>query len=306
MNPVELSIVIPVYNSEDCLAELYQQITTALQSISYELIFVNDKSKDRSWDKIVSILKTDPKVKGVSLKKNAGQDNAIMAGLTFVRGNFVVIMDDDLQHSPFDILKLYDKCKEGYDVCYGCFEEKKQNLWKNAGSSFNNVIAELFLKKPKGLYLSPFKIIRFSLIKEIVRYNGAFPYVDGIILSTTSNITQIKLLHLERYDGKGNYNVVKSASVFLKHVTGFSLYPIRVVTLIGLLAAAFSFLLGVYYLIDYFGNKRHVEGWITLVILLVFFNGLILICLGLMGEYVGRIYLTVTAKAQYVIDKIEN
>jgi undecaprenyl-phosphate 4-deoxy-4-formamido-L-arabinose transferase len=242
-------------------------------------------------------------VKGITLKKNSGQDNAIMAGLGLASGNYVVIMDDDLQHSPADIFKLYDQCKDGYDICYGLFSDKKQSSWKNFGSKLNDSLAELFLKKPPGLYLSPFKVMRASLVKEIVEYKGPFPYIDGIILAATSKITQVELLHRERFDGRGNYNVFKSVSVFLKHVTGYSLYPLRFATVVGLFAASLSFFLGLYFIIDYLSTNTRVEGWITLVLLIVFFNGLILMCVGLIGEYIGRIYLTVTAKPQYTIDE---
>lgn len=301
---IEISVVIPVYNSENCLEELNEQVSNALQHVNYELILVNDKSRDKSWDKIVALAKVNTRIKGISLKKNSGQDNAIMAGLGQAVGQYVVVMDDDLQHSPFDIIKLYEKCKEGYDICYGLFTDKKQTLWKNAGSQLNNTLAEVFLKKPKGLYLSPFKIIRGEVIKEVIQYNGPFPYLDGIVLSITSNIAQVELVHHKRFDGKSNYSLFKSVSVFLKHATGYSLYPLRIATIIGIMAASLSFLLGLYFILDFLTNAAHVEGWITLVLLIVFFNGLILMCLGLVGEYIGRIYLTITSKRQYVIDKL--
>ena len=141
-----------------------------------------------------------------------------------------------------------------------------------------------------------------SLVNEIKAYKGPFPYIDGIILSLTSNITQTEMVHQKRFEGRGNYNLIRSASVFLKHVTGYSLYPLRFATILGIMAAGLSFLLGIYFILDYLTNLRRVEGWITLVLLIVFFNGLILMCVGLIGEYIGRIYLTVTRKPQYVID----
>ena len=303
MKTVDISVVIPVYNSEKCLDELNQQIMKELNNTKYELILVNDKSSDRSWEKIVALTEINPRIKGISLKKNSGQDNAIMAGLGQANGEFIVIMDDDLQHSPADIMKLYEKCSEGFDICYGLFLDKKQRFWKNLGSRLNGFLAEVFLKKPKGLYLSPFKIIRGTLSREIKEYKGPFPYIDGIILSLTSNISQVELVHQKRYDGRGNYNILRSVSVFLKHITGYSLYPLRVATILGVVSAGFSFLLGMYFIVDYLSNARRVEGWITLVLLSVFYNGLILMCLGLIGEYIGRVYLTLTSKRQYVVDK---
>ncbi len=305
MQTIDLSIVVPVYNSENCLRALHEQISDALRDLRYELILVNDKSPDQSWKRIISLTKADPRTKGISLRKNSGQDNAIMAGLSHAAGEFVVIMDDDLQHSPGDIAKLLHECRRGgHDVCYGFFSDKKQSAWKNAGSRLNGWLAELFLRKKKGLYLSPFKILRGSLVKDILQYRGPFPYIDGIILSVTANITQLELTHRERFEGKGNYNLFKSVSVFLKHVTGFSLYPLRVVTLLGIAASGLSFLLGVWFMLDYLTSHTRVEGWITIVLLLVFLNGLILMCLGFIGEYIGRIYLTITARPQYTIDEV--
>lgn len=304
MDKINISVVIPVYNSAHCLEELCKQLAEALHRASYEVILVNDKSKDSSWEKIVTLVRGSKNVKGITLKKNAGQDNAIMAGLAQAKGEFVVIMDDDLQHSPSDIIKLHEACAQGFDVCYGLFLDKQQTVLKNIGSRLNGYLAELFLKKPKNLYLSPFKIIRQDLVKEIVRYRGPFPYIDGIILSLSANITQIELPHYKRFNGRGNYSLFKSVSVFLKHVTGYSLYPLRIATIIGMLAASLSFLLAGYYVIDYLTTNAHVEGWITLILLMVFFNGLMLMCIGLIGEYIGRIYLTVTFKPQYVIDKL--
>ncbi len=303
MKAIEISIVVPVYNSEGCLDELTDQISIALKNIPYQLILVNDKSKDNSWSKIVSLSHKYDCVTGISLKKNSGQDNAIMAGLGQASGKYIVIMDDDLQHSPYDIITLYEQCKLGYDICYAVFK-RRQSWWKNLGSNLNGFLSQLFLKKPKDLYLSPFKIISNHFLKEIIKYQGPFPYVDGIVLSLTNNIGQIITHHHGRHAGKGNYSLFKSVSVFLRHITGYSLYPLRIVTFSGIFASSLSILLGIYFVIDYIRNSKHVEGWITLVLLIVFFNGLILMCLGFIGEYVGRIYLTITSKPQYVIDQL--
>jgi len=303
MRNIEISIVIPVYNSEECLDELADQISKAMADFSYELILINDKSTDKSWNKIVSLTHRYKNITGISLKKNSGQDNAIMAGLGVATGEYVVIMDDDLQHSPYDIKELYTQCKLGYDICYAGFK-RNQSLWKNFGSAVNGYLSQIIFKKPHDLYLSPFKIIGKNLLTEILKYRGPFPYIDGIVLSLTDNMSQITTRHHDRYSGKGNYNLFKSISVFLKHLTGYSLYPLRIVTFVGILAACLSMLLGAYFVIDYFTNSNHVEGWISLALLMVFFNGLILMSLGLIGEYIGRIYLTLTSRRQYVIDNI--
>ena len=155
----EISIVIPVYNSHECVAELSRQIKDALKGIEYEQIMVNDCSKDSSWEEIKKESEQNPNLLGINLRKNGGQDSAILTGLNYASGKWIVIMDDDLQHSPYDIPKLYEEAKKGFDVVYANFEAKKQKLWKNLGSWFNGKISEIAIQKPKGISLSPFKII---------------------------------------------------------------------------------------------------------------------------------------------------
>ena len=300
-----ISLVIPVYNSESCLEELNREVEKSFSNfVEYEMILINDKSKDKSWEKIKEICAVNPKVTGISLRKNFGQDNAIMAGLRIVKGDYVVIMDDDLQHSPSDIFKLYYKCLEGFDVCYADFSKKKQNLWKNVGSWLNGKLSEKLLSKPAEVYLSPFKIIKKEVIDEVINFKGPYPYLDASILTVTSNLAQIKIEHNKRFGGIGNYNLLKSVSVFLKHATSYSVYPLRIASFIGVSASLFSFIIAGYYLAEYFFKGENVEGWISLMIMLIFFGGLILMSLGLIGEYIGRIFLSINSKPQYTIEKI--
>ena len=305
MERIKISIIIPVFNSEECLEELNNQIEKSLAGFhSYELILVNDKSNDDSWKIICEICKNNNKAIGISLRKNAGQDNAIMAGLKISKGEYIIIMDDDLQHSPNDILKLYDECIKGYDVCFGLFQKKKQKLWKNIGSWFNGKLSEKLLSKPKGIYLSPFKVIKSEIGKEIIEYNGPYPYIDALLLSITDNITQIPIDHHARYKGRSRFNFFNSFSVFLKHSTGYSIYPLRLAIYIGFTAAFLAIIYGCYTLYDYFNGSGKVEGWESTVLLIILFGGIILICLGIIGEYVGRIFLTINKKPQYTIERI--
>jgi polyisoprenyl-phosphate glycosyltransferase len=162
----KISIVIPVYNSEECIEELVSEIDAALDT--YELILVNDCSSDSSWLRIEEAASGNEKITGINLRKNFGQDNALMAGLNHATGDYVVIMDDDLQHSPSDIPVLYEKIREGYDVVYANFAAKKQARWKNFGSWLNGKLAEIVIHKPAWIYLSPFKIIDKQVVDEIV------------------------------------------------------------------------------------------------------------------------------------------
>ncbi len=305
MKPELISIVIPVYNSSQIIFELNNQISNSIgNKLLYEVIFVNDGSIDDSWLKIKELATNLKNVVGINLKKNAGQDNAILAGLRIAKGDYVVIMDDDLQHSPSEIFNLYNKCTKGYDVCFASFRKSKHNPLKKAGSEFNGKLAEFLLAKPKGIYLSPYKIINKSTVLEIIKFAGPYPYIDGIILTITQNFSQIFIEHSVRYSGKSNYNLSKSVSVFMKLFTGFSVAPLRLATIVGMGSTFLGLCLTLKYLYDYFILKNYIEGWTTVVVLIIFFGGLILTTLGIIGEYLGRMYLTINNKPQYSISEI--
>jgi len=306
-NRVEISVVIPVYNSETILVELANQINDALSEYRYEVIFVNDGSVDSSWEIVEEIAINRKSVTGICLSKNFGQDNAIMAGLRLSNSDSVVIMDDDLQHSPYDIVALLEEIKNGFDVCYADYSHfKKQSLLKNIGSAINSKQAEYFIGKPSKIYLSPFKIISRSVVDSIISYDGPYPYIDGLIFQTTGSIVQVKVKHNKRHQGHGSYSLKKSLAVFLNHTTGFSVTPLRMASFIGLLISILGFLAGVFYIIQYIYNDQIVVGWTTLVVLQLFIGGLIIMFLGLIGEYIGRAYLSINNKPQYVIKKISS
>ena len=301
---MDVSIIIPVYNSEQNLSELNRQLVDALSSFSFEIIMVNDQSRDNSWNVIAKLAEENAKIVGVNLRKNSGQDNAIMAGLTVAKGDYMVIMDDDLQHSPYDIPKLIAACSKGYDLCFANFPEIKQAFWKNCGSRFNGKVAEVLIEKPANVYLSPFKVMRREVAKEIVKYDGPFPYVDGLLFSVTRNIIQIPVEHHKRFQGQSNYSLRKSIQVFMKLATSFSILPLQIASVIGFFSAFTGFFLGIYYLVQFFVTRNQPEGWTSIIFLVLIMGGLILISLGLIGEYLGRMYLTVNHRPQYTIKEI--
>jgi glycosyltransferase involved in cell wall biosynthesis len=302
----EISIVIPVFNSKENLAELNRQIKDALHHIAYELILVNDGSVDESWDVITELSRKDKNILAINLRKNFGQNNALMAGLKYASGKYVVVMDDDLQHSPYDILRLYAKCGEGYDICYAKFIEKKQVLWKNFGSLLNGVFARILFQKPKGVYMSPFKVIKGEVAKDILQYSGPFPYVDGLLLQVTRNVTSVQTDHQKRFKGRSNFTFIRSCSVFLRTLTGFSIIPLRLATIVGVITSLLGFLSAIYYLIEYFVGSHRVEGWTSLIISLFIIGGLLLLFMGLIGEYLGRMFLTLNNVPQYSIREAIN
>jgi glycosyltransferase involved in cell wall biosynthesis len=295
----KISIVIPVYNSENCLEELVQRISSAVKK--YELILVNDCSPDGSWEVIKKISAKNKNVKGVNLLKNKGQDNALMAGLHHATREYVVIMDDDLQHDPSDIPKLYKQITKGFDVCYANLSKKKQSLWKNVGSWLNGKVAEIIINKPEKVYLSPYKIMTRQLADEIINYNGPYPYVDGLIFRLTNLITQVEIDHHERFAGSSGYNLSRSIRVFLKLATSFSVIPLRISSFLGFIISILAIMLGVFFIVEYFVFGIQVTGWTTLTLLILFFGGMIMISLGMIGEYIGRMYMLLNNSPQFTI-----
>lgn len=302
---IELSIVISVYNSENILDELINQIGMHTGFVrSFEVVLVNDCSKDGSWNKILELSRKIPCIKGVNLRKNAGQHNAIMAGLHHACGDVIITMDDDLQHSPAYLKDLYEKIAEGYDVCYAKFGRVLHPGWKIWGSRFNDMVATVLLKKPKDLYLSSFKALSGQIRDEIIKYDGPYPYIDGLILTVTENITTLNMEHFERYRGEGNYDLRKSILLWLKMSTGFSALPLRIAAILGLFFSTLSFFLMLLYFALKFIAKDSPQGWTTLIMVMLFLGGIQLFSIGIIGEYIGRIYLNINKKPQFVIKEI--
>lgn len=297
----EISVVIPVYKSEKCIPELTKQISDALKDFDWELILVNDCSPDNSWTEIKKVAAENNNITGINLRKNGGQDLAILAGLNHAKGKWIVIMDDDLQHSPYDIPKLYAQAQKGFDVVYADFKQKKQKLWKNLGSWLNGKVSEITLGKPKGIYLSPFKIISGSVVKEMCKLNNLFPYIDGLIFQVTKNITQINIEHHKREYGKSNFTLVKSMQVFFRMMFGFSTFPLNFATYIGFFSSSMGFLLAIYFLVKFLLGLEPLTGWTSLIMVILILGGLILLALGIIGKYIGQMYLTINNSPKYIV-----
>ena len=299
-----LSIVIPVYNSESCVQELLTQLEKVLVLFDYEIILIDDKSIDRSWDILSSNFENKENVSIIKLSKNFGQDSAIMCGLHNAQKDYIVIMDDDLQHDPKYIPELYDQIrKTKKDVCYANFFTKNQTLIKNFGSWLNDRLANIVIKKPKHIYLSPYKILSKNIVKKILTYDGPYPYIDGLIFRYTRQTTQLNIKHNKRFSGKGNYSIVKSISVWLRVLTNFSIVPLRIATSIGILSAFLGFTMGLYFIYLAFIGGITLKGWSSLIVSVLFIGGVQLIALGIIGEYVGRSFLYQNKEPQFIIEK---
>lgn len=305
---MKLSICVPVYKSETILEKFVKTIEQEIDFVSdFELILVNDCSPDNSWQKIVELKQNYKFIVGVNLIKNFSQHNAVMAALNEATGDVVITMDDDLQHDPADIIKLYKKIvNEKYDVCYTKFVNREHKSWKVWGSKFNDLVANLLIRKPKNLYLSPFRAMTKQVRDLIVSYDGPYPYVDGLILSVTNNIGVVEVEHNKRFEGEGNYNFVKSVSLWTKMATGFSVLPLRIATYVGLLVSMSSFIFGTILILNKLIFGVSLQGWTSTIVIILFLGGIQLMTLGILGEYIGRIYLKLNGKKQYIIkDKIQ-
>lgn len=306
-NNKKLSIVIPVYNGSKSIFKLVDLLISSINSteIQTEIVLVNDCSTDNSEEICSKIFQKYPtQVRFYSLAKNVGEHNTVMAGLNMCSGDWAIIMDDDFQNPISEVIKLMDfTIQNDFDVVYTYYGKKQHNFFRNIGSKFNGLFANILLSKPKDLYLSSFKSISRFLIDEIIKYDLPYPYIDGLILRTTSNIGKVKVAHIKRELGESGYTLKKLISLWLQMFTNFSVVPLRLATLSGILVALFGFILGIYTVYEKMINPELPRGYAILFIALCLFSGIILISIGLIGEYVGRIFISLNKKPQFTIKK---
>lgn len=300
---LRLSIVIPVYNSERILPHLVNQIDTAMSANEwkFEILLVCDCSPDDSWDVILKLTDSYPSVKGLYLSANVGQHNSLMAGIERAYGNVIVTMDDDLQHNPSDISRLIEALDCGYDVAYARFISRHHPTWKLIGSKLNDKVAGFLLGKPKDLYLSPFRAFRANIKSAILKYSGPYVYVDGLILGATRKIASVDVEHYERFSGESRYGLVKSISLWLKMATNFSILPLRITSLLGIVFAVFGFLLALVFVLQKFTIDAMPDGWSALMVTILILGGVQLLALGVLGEYLGRVLLTINSKPPFIV-----
>jgi undecaprenyl-phosphate 4-deoxy-4-formamido-L-arabinose transferase len=301
-----LSIIIPVYNSERTIAPLVEKLLLeAGKKYELEIILINDQSKDNSEEVCIGLHdKFKPRLKFYSLAKNVGEHNAVMAGLNQMKGDYAIIMDDDFQNPVSEVIKLYEYgVTNDVDVVYTYYKKKQHSFFRNLGSNFNNSIANIMLKKPKELYLSSFKLINRYLVNEIIKYDLPFPYIDGLILRTTSRIGKIQVLHEKRSEGKSNYTLTKLVTLWMNMFTNFSIIPLRIAIFLGFIFAVFGGILGAYSVIEKIMNPSLPLGYTSLIVAISVFAGIQLIAIGMLGEYLGRIFLSQNKRPQYSIRK---
>ncbi|ADB36355.1 glycosyltransferase family 2 protein [Spirosoma linguale] len=297
-----LSVVIPVYNSERTIAPLTERLQTWLTGLAFEIILVNDGSADRSESVCQQLANRYNNVTAISLRRNFGEFKAVLCGLNQTTGQYVAIIDDDFQNPPEAILTLVEAAEDGqYDVVYSRYAQKKHHWFRNIGSRLVNILTTYSIGKPKDLYLSSFKVIRREVVDEICRYKGPYPYIDGLIFRTTTTVGSVEVPHNARAEGRSGYTVRKLVSLFINVFIGYSLWPIRMFTVLGAALASLGVFGGLLLVIGWLTNRIDFGGWIVVTWAIVTSLGVQLLFLGVLGEYLGKLFMAHSGLPPYVI-----
>lgn len=300
----KISFVIPCYNSEKTIEGVIKEIETTIRERGeddYEIVLVNDCSKDGVWEKIKSISKQNSKVTGLCFSKNFGQHAALMAGYRKATGDIVISLDDDGQTPADEIYSLIDKMDEGYDVVYASYAHKKHSVARNMGTKMNNFMCEVLLGKPKKLMITSFFAAKKYIVDEIVKYENSYTYVPGLVLRTTRNIASVPVCHREREVGSSGYSFSKLVALWINGFTAFSVTPLRVSMFMGMGSAIIGFIYLIYVIVNKFINPSVPLGWSSTTAIMLLLGGMILFVLGMIGEYLGRVYISLNNAPQYVV-----
>ena len=305
-----LSFIIPCYGSEKTILSVVDEliyIVNQNKEYDYEIIAVNDCSPDNVWMVLTDIAEKNPKIKLIDFAKNSNRPAAVMAGLTNASGDICVIMDDDGQCPINELWRLIKPLNDDYDVSIASYTKRKQSIFKNMGTFLNNKMTEIIIDRPKNMQFTNFMAIKKFIAEKIVEYQNPYPYLTGLLLRTTQRIVNVPMEQRERIDNKRTtFTIKKMISLWLNGLTAFSVKPLRIATVIGIFCSLSGFVYGIYMIINKIINPNIPLGYSSLVVLLLFIGGLLLMMLGIIGEYIGRIYISINNAPQYVIRKKVN
>lgn len=300
----KISFVIPCYRSEHTIEAVVAEIMDTMEGLAaydYDIFLVNDCSPDNTFAVIKRICEKHNNVTGISLAKNFGQHAALMAGLRKSDGDIVVCLDDDGQTPADEVGSLIDAVEQGSDVVYASYDSKQHSAFRNFGSHINDMMTRVMLGKPKELQLTSYFAAKRFVVDSMLQYEHSYPYVIGLVLRATKNITNVPVKHRKREVGSSGYTMRKLLSLWFNGFTAFSIFPLRIATAAGAFFAAAGFLYGIYTIIKRLVNPAVPMGFSSLMAAVVFFGGMLMIMLGLIGEYIGRIYICINRSPQYVI-----
>lgn len=304
MENKKISFVIPCYKSSQTIGSVITEIEETMNTMtqySYEVILVNDASPDDTFDVLVKLAEEKNYITAVNLAKNFGQHAALMAGFSFVTGDILVCLDDDGQTPADEVGKLLEAIEDGNDVVYAKYEHKKHSLFRNFGSTMNEWMAHFLLGKPKTLFVSSYFAARRFVVDEMLKYDKSYPYIIGLVLRTTNKIVNVTVNHREREIGQSGYTFAKLLALWFNGFTAFSVKPLRIATAVGTLCACTGFVYGIYTIIKKLINPAVPVGFSSLMAVLVFIGGMLMLMLGLVGEYIGRMYIGMNNAPQYVV-----
>lgn len=302
----KLSFVIPCYHSERSIKPVVDSIRTIMngKKDEYEIILVNDHSPDGVWSEICRLAQYDSKIIGIDLTKNFGQHSALMSGYAYACGEIVISMDDDGQTPVEDVYKLIYSLEDGYDVVFAEYETIKQSKFRVFGSFLNEKMTEYLVNKPKGIKPTSFFVAYKFIIDEMLRYNCAYPYIGGLIYRATQNIGNVKVSHHDRMYGQSGYKLKKLIGMWINGFTAFSVKPLRVATFLGFISAFVGVFYGVFTIVRKLITPEIQMGYSSLLTVILFIGGIIMLLLGMIGEYVGRIYICINDAPQYVVREV--
>jgi len=302
----DFSVVVPVYNSEQSLTELFERLKRVFNGMNktFEVIFVNDHSKDNSYKVLKEIYGKNEDVTVIDLMKNYGQHNALMCGFNHCNGKFIITIDDDLQNPPEEIPKLYQKVINGYDAVFGTYYTKQHKNYKNIGSYMIGKLNNKIFSTENKINFSSFRILKKPIIDEIKLMRTPFPYISGMVLSITNSVANVEVNHSKRKYGKSSYNLRKLLNLSLNLLINYSSIPLRFIGTLGLIISGISFLLGCIYILRKLLLGTPPAGWTTIVVLLSFYNSIILIIFFILGEYISRILRELSNFRQFTIREV--
>lgn len=302
-----ISFVIPCYCSEQTIEAVVAEIIEKVQQQSvydYEIILVNDFSKDGTKDVIKRLANENHRVVAIDFSRNFGQHSAMMAGFQKVRGEYVVSLDDDGQMPIESVFDLVAELEKGADVAFGQYEEIKQKWNRNLGSKVNVWMTEILLEKPKDVFMSSFWAGKRFVIEEVLRYDGAYPYIGGLLLRITKNMVSVPVKQRERVAGKSGYTFFKLLNLWMNGFTAFSVKPLRFATFCGSISAVIGFIYGIIMIVRKLLNPNILLGYASTITVILFIGGMIMMLLGVLGEYIGRIYICMNKAPQYVVKEV--
>ena len=301
----KISFVIPCYRSALTIGKVVEEVEKSMAELSnrysYEMILVNDYPEDETFEVIKKLAEEKEYITGINLARNFGQHAALMAGFQYCSGDITVCLDDDGQTPADEVWKLLDKLEEGYDAVYAKYSHKQHSAFRNFGSRVNELMARFMLGKPKELYVSSYFAAKKFVIKEMIKYRNPYPYVIGLVLRTTKSIANVEVHHREREIGTSGYTLGKLFGLWFNGFTAFSIKPLRIATACGALCALAGFLYGIYTIVKKFINPIAPMGWSSTMAAIMFIGGMMMLMLGMVGEYIGRIYISLNDAPQYVI-----